>query len=129
MVQQGGGGTGNISWSLPKGHVEAGEDRLIAAKREIYEETGLTDLTFVKELGEYQRPRLRGSESKYHPDESEVKSICMFLFKSNQETLQPTDPHNPQAKWTNPGEAIELLTHDKDKEFLSNVLAELADKI
>ena len=32
------------SWSLPKGHIEDGEDILAAAKREIYEETGITEL-------------------------------------------------------------------------------------
>ena len=28
------------SWSLPKGHIDKGEDALGAAKREIYEESG-----------------------------------------------------------------------------------------
>lgn len=30
------------SWSLPKGHIEKGEDAMMAAKREIYEETGIS---------------------------------------------------------------------------------------
>ena len=32
------------SWSLPKGHIEDGEDALAAARREIYEESGVSDL-------------------------------------------------------------------------------------
>ena len=39
------------SWSLPKGHIDFGEDALTAAKREIYEEAGITDLKIIKELG------------------------------------------------------------------------------
>ena len=29
------------SWSLPKGHVDKGEDKLTTAKREIFEESGI----------------------------------------------------------------------------------------
>lgn len=36
------------SWSLPKGHLDPGEDALQAAKREIREETGLTDIVLVR---------------------------------------------------------------------------------
>ena len=40
------------SWSFPKGHIEAGEDCLSAAKREIWEESGIDELEFLKDLGE-----------------------------------------------------------------------------
>ena len=41
------------SYSLPKGHVDDNESYLEAAKREIYEETGIEDLIYIKELGKY----------------------------------------------------------------------------
>lgn len=34
--------------------------------------------------------------------------------------LTPLDPNNPQAKWATLEEALELLSHPKDKEFLKN---------
>ena len=37
-------------WDLPKGHIDAGEDALGAAIREIYEETGVTGLKFAAPL-------------------------------------------------------------------------------
>jgi len=102
------------SWSLPKGHIESGEDKLSAARREIYEESGVTELSLVKELGSYQRNRigLRGGEEK-----SEQKVIHMFLFTTSQHELSPVDPQNPEARWVEKEKVVELLTHQKDKEF------------
>ena len=56
------------SWSLPKGHIDTGENKLETAQREIAEETGITDLNYIKELGTYQRPKLN-SENKDNKEE------------------------------------------------------------
>jgi len=107
------------SWSLPKGHIDPGEDALGAAKREIYEESGLTNLTLVRELGSYQRYKisLEGGD-----DTSELKTIHMFLFTTDQEKLTPIDPRNPEARWLKKSEVADLLTHRKDKEFFQSVI-------
>src|SRR4030042_5377573 len=78
------------SWSLPKGHINDGEDMVVAAKREIYEESGIKEenLEFIKELGDYKR-------YKSGNDKSELKHIFMFLFKTDQTDSKPIDPHNP----------------------------------
>ena len=44
-----------FAWTLPKGHIEANESIIEAAKREIYEKSGLTQLEFVRDLGFYER--------------------------------------------------------------------------
>lgn len=107
------------SWSLPKGHIDEGEDKLDAAKREIYEESGITHLELVKELGSYHRYKisLNGGD-----DKSELKTIFMFLFKTDQEVLKPIDPKNPEAKWVEKDKVAGLLTHKKDKEFFLSVV-------
>ena len=46
------------SWSLPKGHVDPGEEPLQAAIREIMEESGITDLHFLIRLGAYGRYKI-----------------------------------------------------------------------
>ena len=107
------------SWSLPKGHVEAGEDEPTAARREIFEETGLTDLEFVKELGSYERFKI-GVDGKGE-DQGELKEIIMFLFRTSQTLLKPQDPNNPEARWVNKNEVAALLTHPKDKEFFLKI--------
>ncbi|HEX8720173.1 MAG TPA: NUDIX domain-containing protein [Pyrinomonadaceae bacterium] len=107
------------SWSLPKGHVEEGEDYLAAARREIHEESGVSELELVRELGSYSRHRL-GPEGR--EETAELKTIHMFLFRTRQTELRPLDPHNPVALWVEPARVAGLLTHPKDAEFFESVL-------
>ena len=106
------------SWSLPKGHIDAGETALAAAKREIYEESGIRELEFVRELGSYERHKI-GVDGD--DDRSELKKITMFLFRTKEEALKPVDPDNPEAKWVDQSKVELLLTHEKDKEFFRRV--------
>jgi diadenosine hexaphosphate hydrolase (ATP-forming) len=107
------------SWSLPKGHLEPGEDALSAAKREIYEESGVRSLALVKELGTYQRHKI-GPDLK--DDLSEEKTITMFLFTTTETDLQPIDPKNPEARWIEKERVSALLTHPKDRAFFQSIL-------
>ncbi|MDT5157204.1 MAG: hypothetical protein QOH51_1561 [Acidobacteriota bacterium] len=102
------------SWSLPKGHIEEGEDAFAAAKREIYEESGVKDLELIRELGSYQRYIIGTDGSE---DRSGLKSIHLFLFRTKQTELAPVDPDNPEARWVEKDRVADLLTHPKDKEF------------
>lgn len=101
-------------WGLPKGHIDPGEDALTAAKREILEETGISQLTLIKAYPIYQR--YRGTPDG-GDDVSELKTIYMFLFSTDEEKLAPQDPQNPEARWMKPEDVVAMLTHPKDKEF------------
>ncbi len=107
------------SWSLPKGKLELGEDSRVAAEREIDEESGVTQLNYIKTLGTYERYRIGkfGGE-----DQSELKTIEIFLYTTEQIALSPTDPHNPEARWVEPDDVADLLTHPKDRQFFVEVL-------
>ena len=106
------------SWSLPKGHKDPEEVPLETAKREIYEESGISQLEYIRDLGTYQRFRYKqGIENK------EVrKNIPIFLFRTNQIELKPVDPENPEARWVDKDKVVELLSFPKDKEFFQGVL-------
>ncbi len=104
----------NNSWSLPKGHIEIGETPLMAAKREIFEESGIQQLTFISDLGAYVRFRIGLGKPE---DKTQKKKIHMFLFSTEEMKLSPKDPLNPEARWVDKEKVTELLTHEKDKEF------------
>ena len=106
------------SWSLPKGRIDEGEDALTAAKREIYEEAGVSRLDLVRELGSYRRYKIGKNGGD---DTSELKTMIMFLFKTDQEFLKPIDPHNPEARWVKKEEVVNILTHPKDREFFLHI--------
>jgi len=102
------------SWSLPKGRVEEGEDFLAAARREVREESGVTRLRLVRPLGSYDRFRLSAEGVE---DPSELKTIHMFLFTTDETELAPQDANNPEAHWVEKEDVAGLLTHEKDREF------------
>lgn len=107
------------SWSLPKGHIELGEEPETAARREIAEEGGVDNLTLVHPLGEFSRYRI-GPDGGV--DRSERKTISMFLYRTKQDVLNPRDDHNPEARWVKPEEVANLLTMKEDKAFFRSVL-------
>ncbi len=113
----------NDSWSLPKGHIEKGEDALTAATREIAEESGIPQnrLTLIRPLGTYERSTL-ALGGVFHPTGTRMKTITMFLFTTDWvDPLFPTDLDNPEARWVAPEDVTALLTHPKDKDFFSSL--------
>ena len=107
------------SWSLPKGHVDPGEGILEAARREIYEESGIKAVQLIKELGCYERYRLALDGGD---DPAELKTIWMFLFTTQEERLHPIDPDHPEARWIKKNKVADILTHAKDKDFFLHAL-------
>ena len=110
------------SWSLPKGHIDPGEGPLEAAMREITEESGITDLHFLKTLGSYGRYKIGKDTGE---DKGEWKVLLFFLFKTGQSELKPQDPSHPQARWVHPDKVEALLTHPKDKAFYKSIRAQI----
>ena len=106
------------NWSFPKGHVKEGEDMLEAAKREIAEETGLTDFEFVKAYEAYERDGSRGSD---HPH----RTMCFYHFTTNELELDPRDPDNPEAKWVTKAEVPTYLRHERDRQFFQEISDQL----
>lgn len=111
------------NWNFPKGHVEKGETLEEAAKREIAEETGITNLELIRPIGQYTRFRIGADGTTEIQDE--LKTMHFFLFKSDQAKLKPTDPIHPEAKWIDINKVSTYLKNPKDIEFFENILKEI----
>jgi ADP-ribose pyrophosphatase YjhB (NUDIX family) len=73
---------------LPKGHLEPGENLEQAARREIAEEAGITDLVLVGPLGIKERLDMQ---------KRAWKITHYFLFTTSQAMCIPTDPKHDYA--------------------------------
>ena len=106
------------NWGFPKGHVERGEDPGAAARREIAEEAGLSDLVQHAPLGTIDWFfRFRGRL---------IHKYChFFLFESRGGTPVPQADEGIQCcDWLPADAALERLTHDNARRVLRDALAQ-----
>jgi len=92
------------NWDFPKGLVEAGEDQLACAKRELKEETGLSSVDFP--FGEEYKETLPYSGNKvarYYLGETEEVEIDLPVSK------ELGRPEHHEYRWVTFDEAEDLL--------------------
>ena len=94
-------------WSLPKGKLDAGENLLSAAVREIGEETGLSVV-----LGR------RGPRVGY-PVEGGTKRVDYWLMRAVDGLFTPNDEVDA-LRWLPLGEAAAHVSHDADRTVLAD---------
>ncbi len=115
------GQRGRSKYVLPKGHVEAGESLEQAARREIEEEAGFSQLTLIAPLG--IKERLDFSKTHW-------KRIHYFLFTTKQVNGVPTDGRHYKVKWFALDEVPELFWPEQTQLIRENQkrIATLAEK-
>ncbi len=105
---------GDGAFLFPKGGVEAGETDEQAARREIAEETGLTDLEYIYDLGTFERPPIRPDGSY---DFSGLLEIHMFLFATPRGAQPKADNEMDEAKWVPYRDVVNVNGNDKERAF------------
>jgi 8-oxo-dGTP diphosphatase len=107
---------GHGALTLPKGHLEEGEDDETAAVREIAEETGVACVI--------ERPLTRVRYPIYKRGVWRDKEVAYFLASAPHLPPTPaTDEGITAAEWLRPDEAIPQLTYAQVREVVRKALA------
>jgi len=89
--------TNTCNWSVPAGGVEKGEDALMAARREAWEETG------------YDSTDYRLVYSYYPQQGSSNKQFLIVFCKSGEKTRQPDPDEISEVRWFTRQEIEDLI--------------------
>jgi bis(5'-nucleosidyl)-tetraphosphatase len=98
-------------WEFPKGNFEFGEDGFKTARREIYEETGITDIEFIKDFESSIEYYFRRSDKLVH------KRVIFYMARTNTRKVILSSEHDAYA-WKEYDEAINQLTYKNAKDLL-----------
>ncbi|ARV65745.1 NUDIX hydrolase [Corynebacterium glutamicum] len=100
---------GRLLWSMPKGHVEPGEDKAATAEREVWEETGIHGEVFT-ELGVIDYWFV--SEGKrIH------KTVHHHLLRYVDGDLNDEDPEVTEVAWISANQLIEHLAFADERKL------------
>lgn len=110
---------GSGHWSFAKGGAEAGESPVETARRELREETGISEVDLVE-----NRPLVE--EYIYFKDGKPFsKRVTFYLGLVSNERVIPARGEIQDCAWLPHTEALERLTHDEAKEVLRQAYLEL----
>jgi ADP-ribose pyrophosphatase YjhB (NUDIX family) len=100
-----------LLWSLPKGHIEAGETPEMAAIREVHEETGI-ESEIARELGVIDF-WFMASGKRIH------KTVHHYLFRKVGGTLAPQITEVDDVGWFPLEEIVNLLAYPDEKKLIA----------
>ena len=100
-----------LLWSLPKGHIEAGETPEQAAIREVQEETGITS-EITKSIGVIDFWFMAGGK-RIH------KTVHHFIFKEVSGELTPQITEVDEVSWFPLSEIVDRLAYPDEKKLIA----------
>ncbi|WP_321500008.1 RNA pyrophosphohydrolase [Breoghania sp.] len=122
------------SWQMPQGGIDAGEDPLAAARRELFEETSVKSISLLAEAPEwyaYDLPAPVAQQSWRGRYQGQTQRWFAFRFEGDEseiDVLAPPDGHKPEFsrwRWEKAERLPELIIPFKRKVY-ENVVAAFA---
>jgi len=108
-------------WDFPKGHVESSdESKTATAARELREETGISEITFIPEF-EY-----RTSYSFRHKGKIVNKQVFWFIAETETLAVNISNEHREHL-WLEWESAMSQLTHEESKGVLAAVMQHMSE--
>ena len=114
-----GSGQASDYWNFPKGLVEAGEDEVEAARREIREETGLADLEFLPGFRARDHYLFRRREMKpgHRGRFFTIKDVFFYLARAKRGRVKISWEHQGYG-WLAYEEALKRLKYQGARKVL-----------
>jgi len=116
-------------WQMPQGGVDEGENYIAAMRRELHEETSITNIKIIKEIEsifEYELPenligiiwkgKFRGQMQKWF--------ITRFIGQDDEINLKTTNPEFIEWKWLEPKDLPYVIV-----DFKKNLYLKLLEEI
>ncbi|MDA8843983.1 NUDIX domain-containing protein [Euryarchaeota archaeon] len=101
-------------WDFPKGHVEdADEDHHATARRELEEETGISEIDFIPDFVE------RTEYSYRHKGKKRTKQVYWYLAETERISVSLSHEHRGHM-WLDWEQAIDQLSHKETMRVLEN---------
>ena len=99
-------------WDFPKGHIEKGENEIDTVKREIEEETGVTDVKFVEGFKEWIKYFFK------FKGKNVLKFVTFYLLETKTKDVKISGEHIG-FEWLPYEEALKQLTFKNAKGILT----------
>lgn len=109
-------------WDFPKGNIENGESELDTIKREIMEETGITDINFIDDF----RQQI---SYKYKKKFKLVNKLVIYYIVETKSNKVVLSFEHVNFAWLNYNDALNRLSFDNSKKILKNANEFLSSKI
>lgn len=111
----------NGDWVLPKGKIEEGENKDVAALREVLEETG-SKADIIKYLGEIHYT----FKENWDENKTVHKTVFWYLMKAkNMDTVPQREEGFIDAKFIHMDRVVDMAKYDDEKEIIKVALAEI----
>ena len=107
-------------WAFPKGHAENGENDIAAARRELLEETGISDVRLLENVSL--------SETYYfrRGTQTVAKTVRYFLGLVGQAEVRIQAAEIKAYRWASYEEALGLITFDENRRIIGEARDYLA---
>jgi 8-oxo-dGTP pyrophosphatase MutT (NUDIX family) len=107
----------NGEWGFPKGHVNEGETEEETAKREIKEETGITDIELKKGFRCIDTYKIKGT-LEFTKNRIIDKIVVYYIAKTCSDFVGCCDEEISTGKWLDFKQAISCLKYPNQKNLL-----------